>query len=106
MPEILTKHPTIVREVLESSPGVRCGRGLSPQILTTCPPKRFCRLPGGELCIYDLETMDQMIQINWNNLKSKLESKNENSKNTRRRKCSLCGQRTHIASNQKYHPSF
>jgi hypothetical protein len=49
MPEILTKHPEMVLQVLNSQ-GAQCGTGAAPKILTRCPPEKFCKLSGGELC--------------------------------------------------------
>lgn len=62
MPELLTKHPAIVKEVLESA-GARCGRGAPQKILTRCPREQFCALPGGELCVYGAEGLPQMTQL-------------------------------------------
>ena len=28
------------------------GTGEPPQVLTACPAERFCKLPGGEVCVY------------------------------------------------------
>ena len=63
MPEQLTKHPEVTLDVLRSA-GVVCGEGAAPQaILTTCPFDRFCKLPGGELCVYGLRDAASMAQI-------------------------------------------
>jgi hypothetical protein len=62
MPEQLTRHPEVTLQVLRSA-GARCGEGLAPAILTRCPPERFCRLPGGELCVYGLPEAGRMTQI-------------------------------------------
>ena len=63
MPEQLTKHPEVTLDVLRSA-GVVCGKGAAPQaILTTCPVDRFCKLPGGELCVYGLRDAASMAQI-------------------------------------------
>jgi hypothetical protein len=62
MPEVITKHPDIVLEVLQSA-GARCGVGEQQKILTRCPRERFCALPGGEICVYtprELQTMTQL----------------------------------------------
>jgi len=62
MPEVVTKHPGIVKEVLESA-GARCGRGDPQKILTKCPPAQFCALPGGEVCIFGIDGIAQMTQL-------------------------------------------
>lgn len=62
MPEQLTKHPDVTLQVLRSA-GARCGEGAAQQILTTCPAERFCKLPGGEMCIYGLADAPRMTQI-------------------------------------------
>lgn len=62
MPEQLTRHPEVTLQVLRSS-GARCGEGLPQEILKTCPAPRFCKLPGGELCVYGLPEALQMTQV-------------------------------------------
>lgn len=62
MPEQLTKHPDVTLQVLRSG-GARCGEGLKQEILTQCPAQRFCKLPGGELCVYGLPEARNMTQI-------------------------------------------
>ena len=62
MPEQLTKHPEVTLQVLRSA-GARCGEGLAPAILKQCPAERFCRLPGGELCVYGLPEAGRMTQV-------------------------------------------
>lgn len=62
MPEQLTKHPEVTLQVLRST-GARCGEGLPQEILKTCPPARFCKTPGGELCVYGLPEAMQMTQV-------------------------------------------
>lgn len=62
MPEQLTKHPEITLQVLRSA-GAKCGEGALQSILTQCPAERFCKLPGGELCVYGLSEAPQMTQI-------------------------------------------
>lgn len=62
MPELLTKHPSTVLEVLESG-GARCGDDLPQKILKNCPREAFCALPGGELCVYGVDEIDAMTQI-------------------------------------------
>ncbi|MGE5523049.1 MAG: hypothetical protein ACM3SS_04980 [Rhodospirillaceae bacterium] len=62
MPEQLTKHPEVTLEVLRSA-GARCGEGAPQAILTQCPPNRFCKLPGGEICVYGLDEAPRMTQI-------------------------------------------
>lgn len=62
MPEQLTRHPEVTLEVLKSGPAA-CGSGAPQEILRTCPPARFCKLPGGELCIYGLPEAGSMTQV-------------------------------------------
>ena len=62
MPEQLTKHPEVTLEVLRSG-GARCGEGAPQEILKQCPAARFCKLPGGELCVYGLPEAGRMTQI-------------------------------------------
>jgi hypothetical protein len=62
MPEQLTKHPEVTLQVLRSA-GARCGEGAPQEILTRCPAERFCKLPGGEVCVYGLPQASQMTQI-------------------------------------------
>jgi len=62
MPEILTKYPDVVMQVMCEA-GARCGVGAPQQILTSCPPERFCSMPTGEVCIYGLNEIQGMTQI-------------------------------------------
>jgi hypothetical protein len=62
MPEQLTKHPEVTLQVLKSA-GARCGEGAPQEILKACPAARFCKLPGGEVCIYGLPEASRMTQI-------------------------------------------
>ncbi|MEW5848617.1 MAG: hypothetical protein AB2A00_07365 [Myxococcota bacterium] len=62
MPELLTKHPDVVIEVLSES-GAKCATGAPQKILKECPRDRFCALPTGELCVFGLEDKGQMTQI-------------------------------------------
>lgn len=62
MPEQISKYPKVTLQVLQSA-GARCGEGGQQQILTDCPPERFCALSGGEVCVYGLEQIPQMTQI-------------------------------------------
>ena len=62
VPEQLTRHPDVTLQVLRSA-GAQCGTGSPPKILTACPPARFCRLPGGEICVYGLDDALQMTQV-------------------------------------------
>lgn len=62
MPEQLTKHPAVTLQVLRSA-GARCGEGAKQEILTQCPAERFCKLPGGELCVFGLPEAQNMTQI-------------------------------------------
>jgi len=62
MPEQLTKHPEVTLKVLRSS-GAKCGEGATQEILTQCPAQRFCKLPGGEICVFGLSEASKMTQI-------------------------------------------
>lgn len=62
MPEILTKHPDIVIQVLEGA-GVRCGGGQKPRILKSCPSAQLCTTPNGELCVYGPTELEAMTQL-------------------------------------------
>ena len=62
MPEQLTKHPEVTLQVL-SSGAAQCGTGAPQDILKACPAARFCKLPGGELCVYGLPEAAQMTQL-------------------------------------------
>jgi hypothetical protein len=62
MPEQLTKHPDVTLQVLRSA-GAHCGDGVPQEILGTCPAERFCKLPGGEICVYGLDDAPRMTQI-------------------------------------------
>lgn len=62
MPEQLTKHPEITLQVLRSA-GASCAVGEKPEILVKCPAERFCKLPGGEICVYGLNDAAKMTQI-------------------------------------------
>lgn len=62
MPEILTKHPEIVIELLQKE-GIKCSRGAEQKILTKCPAESFCTLKAGELCVYGVDQFQQMTQI-------------------------------------------
>jgi hypothetical protein len=62
MPEQLTKHPEITLEVLASA-GAECAQGAPRKILVNCPAERFCRFPGGEICVYGLPEAASMTQI-------------------------------------------
>ena len=102
MPEILTKHPGIVKDILNSSKDIECGKlGVKPQILKKCPAKQFCTLPQGELCIYDYRDIDKMTQLSRDDL---LNNRKGRSSGRRCSRCSICKSTTHIKSNKKYHP--
>ncbi|MFQ6024173.1 MAG: hypothetical protein ACE5NW_15755 [Acidiferrobacterales bacterium] len=62
MPEQISKYPQVTIKVLKGA-GARCGEGVEQQILTRCPPERFCALPTGEICVYGIEQIPQMTQI-------------------------------------------
>jgi hypothetical protein len=63
MPEVISKHPDITIKVLEGA-GAVCGQGAEQRILTKCPQERFCSTPTGEICVYGLNEIPQMTQIN------------------------------------------
>jgi len=62
MPGQLTKHPEITPKVLRSA-STQCGEGAPQDILTQCPADRFCKLPGGQLCVFGLPEASKMTQI-------------------------------------------
>lgn len=62
MPEQLTKHPEVTLQVLRSG-AAQCGEGLPQSILTQCAAERFCKLPGGEICVYGLPEAGRMTQV-------------------------------------------
>src|SRR5688572_5508710 len=62
MPEQITKHPDVTLKVLKGA-GARCGEGVPPKILTSCPPERFCSLQTGEICVYGIADIPKMTQI-------------------------------------------
>lgn len=62
MPEIITKYPDIALKILKDA-NIQCGAGKPQQILTWCPKDRFCALPTGEICIYGVKEVPQMMQI-------------------------------------------
>lgn len=62
MPEQLTKHPEVTLQVLRSA-GARCGEGAAQDILDRCPPERFCKLPGGEVCVLGIPQASQLTQF-------------------------------------------
>lgn len=62
MPEQLTKHPDVTLQVLRSA-GAQCAEGAPQEILTSCPAERFCKLPGGEICVFGLSDASKMTQI-------------------------------------------
>lgn len=62
MPEQLTKHPDVTVQVLRSA-GAKCGEGAAQEILTQCPAERFCKLPGGEICVFGLPDSARMTQL-------------------------------------------
>jgi hypothetical protein len=62
MPEVISKHPDVVKEVLQSA-GAKCGVGAPQKILTKCPREQFCALPGGEMCLYGVNDVPKMTQL-------------------------------------------
>ena len=69
MPEQLTKHPEVTIQVLRSA-GAQCGEGSVQEILTKCPADSFCKLPGGEICVYGLADASKMTQISTSELQA------------------------------------
>src|SRR5262249_42864575 len=69
MPEQLTKHPEVTIQVLRSA-GAKCGEGSVQEILTKCPADSFCKLPGGEICVYGLADASKMTQISTSELQA------------------------------------
>ena len=63
MPEMLTKYPDIALQILKEAK-IKCGMGEKQKILTSCPKDRFCSLPTGELCVYGVQDISQMTQLN------------------------------------------
>ena len=41
MPEIISKYPDIVLQILRGS-GIDCGTGATQKILVNCPTENFC----------------------------------------------------------------
>ena len=77
MPEQLTKHPEVTLQVLRST-GAKCAEDAPQEILASCPPARFCKTPGGEICIYGLAEAPSMTQISveeWESVLSAVSSK-------------------------------
>ena len=62
MPEQLTRHPDVTLQVLRSA-GAQCGAQAPQEILEACPAERFCKLPGGEICVYGIADAPQMTQF-------------------------------------------
>jgi hypothetical protein len=62
MPEVVTKYPDVLIKELKDAGG-KCGENIKPTILTSCPADRFCLLPTGEICVYDLQSIKTMTQI-------------------------------------------
>ncbi|MFP3565485.1 hypothetical protein [Paraburkholderia sp. SIMBA_030] len=63
MPEQITKYPDVTLRVLKGA-GAVCGEGAAQKILTQCPAARFCALPTGEICVYGIDEIANMTQIN------------------------------------------
>ena len=62
MPEQITKYPEVTLQILKEA-GARCGEGVEQKILKKCPPKLFCALPTGEICVYGIEEIPMMTQV-------------------------------------------
>jgi hypothetical protein len=63
MPEQISKYPDVTLQVLKGA-GAKCGEGAVQKILTQCPAARFCALPTGEICVYGINEIPHMTQIN------------------------------------------
>lgn len=64
MPELLTAHPEVTLEVLKEQ-GARCGIGVRPTILKSCPPEKLCALHGGEVCVFGPTELGLMTQLTY-----------------------------------------
>ena len=62
MPELLARKPEIVMKILINN-GAKCNTGEKQQILTNCPPDKFCSLKTGEFCIYGVNELSHSSQI-------------------------------------------
>jgi len=62
MPEVITKYPESMFYVLKSA-GAKCGVGEKQTILTSCPKEQFCKLPLGEICVYEAKDLTHMTQL-------------------------------------------
>ena len=63
MPEFLTKYPKIVMSMLSKMRAI-CGKGADKKILTKCPNKNFCSIPGvGEFCVLGINQADKLTQF-------------------------------------------
>lgn len=60
MPELLTRYPDTVMELLEGM-GATCGKGKA-EILTKCPRSNFCQVPNGEFCVLGLKDSNRLTQ--------------------------------------------
>lgn len=71
MPEILTANPEKVVDILKKGGEAECGEAVTQQILTNCPPERFCQVEWvengaawiGEICAYGINEIGNMSQI-------------------------------------------
>jgi hypothetical protein len=62
MPEIVSKHPDIVIQLLKNN-GAKCNVGATQTILKNCPKEQFCALNNGEICVYGINDVKQMTQL-------------------------------------------
>jgi hypothetical protein len=69
MPEQLTKYPEVTINVLRSA-GAKCGEGSVQEILTKCHANSFCKLRGGEICVYGLADASKVTQISTSELQA------------------------------------
>ena len=96
MPELLTKHPDIVIDLLLQTGKVKLSK--KKTILKKCPDAQFLQVFDqngqfvGEFCVYDLSQIDKMTQFECNDLTSQS------------KKCSLCKKTGHNRSNSRFHP--
>ena len=96
MPELLTKHPKIVIDLLLQTGKIKLTK--KKQILKSCPDTQFLQVFDkdnqfiGELCVYDLSDIDNLTQFSCDDII------------TNSKKCSLCQAAGHNKANKKFHP--
>ena len=63
MPEVITKHPQQLIQLLKAAK-MKCGDAKTkPLILTSCPSESFCKIPQGEICVYGIQSARNMDQF-------------------------------------------